>query len=65
MERSAASLKAGGNTMNEALGLITAANLIPQNAENTANALKVLSLRIRGRVVPPYKVIYMHYADVA
>ena len=41
MERSAASLKAGGNTMNEALGLITAANLIPQNAENTANALKV------------------------
>jgi len=48
MERSAASLKAGGNTMNEALGLITAANLIPQNAENTANALKVLSLRIRN-----------------
>ena len=48
MERSAAALKAGGNTLNEALGLITAGNLIQQDAETTANALKVVSLRIRG-----------------
>ena len=48
MERSAAALKAGGNTLNEALGLITAGNLIQQDADTTANALKVLSLRIRG-----------------
>ena len=48
MERSAAALKAGGNTLNEALGLITAGNLIQQDAETTANALKVMSLRIRG-----------------
>ena len=48
MERSAAALKAGGNTLNESLGLITAGNLIQQDADTTANALKVMSLRIRG-----------------
>lgn len=48
MERSAAALKAGGNTLNESLGLITAGNLIQQDADTTANALKVVSLRIRG-----------------
>ena len=65
MERSAAALKAGGNNLNESLGLITAGNLIQQDADTTANALKVLSLRIRGKMLPPYKVIYMHYANVA
>ena len=48
MERSAAALKAGGNTLNESIGIITAGNLIQQDADTTANALKVLSLRIRG-----------------
>lgn len=48
MERSAAALKAGGNTLNESIGLITAGNLIQQDADTTANALKVMSLRIRG-----------------
>lgn len=48
MERSAAALKEGGNTLNEALGLITAGNVIQQDAETTAAALKILSLRIRG-----------------
>ena len=48
MERSAAALKAGGNTLNESLGLITAGNVIQQQADTTANALKILSLRIRG-----------------
>ena len=48
MERSAAALKAGGNTLNESLGLITAGNLVQQDADTTANALKVMSLRIRG-----------------
>ena len=36
------------NTLNESLGLITAGNLIQQDADTTANALKVMSLRIRG-----------------
>lgn len=48
MERSAAALKAAGNTLNESIGIITAGNLIQQDADTTANALKVLSLRIRG-----------------
>ena len=48
MERSGAALKAGGNTLNEALGLITAGNLIQQDADVTAAALRTMSLRIRG-----------------
>lgn len=48
MERSAAALKVAGNTLDESIGLITAGNLIQQDADTTANALKVMSLRIRG-----------------
>ena len=48
MERSGAALKAGNNTLNESIGLITAGNLIQQDAETTAAALKVFGLRIRG-----------------
>lgn len=48
MEKSAAALKAGGNTLNESLGLITAGNVIQQDADTVAAAMKILSLRIRG-----------------
>lgn len=48
MERSGAALKAAGNDLNEALGLITAGNLIQQDADVTAAALRTMSLRIRG-----------------
>lgn len=48
MSRSAAALKAAGNSLNESIGIITAGNLIQQDADTTANALKILSLRIRG-----------------
>lgn len=48
MERSAAALKAGGNTLDESLGLLVSGNLIQQDAETTASALKILSLRVRG-----------------
>lgn len=51
MERSAAALKAGGNDLNESIGIITAGNLIQQDADTTANAIKVLSLRLRGAKV--------------
>lgn len=61
METSAAALKAGGNSLNESLGILTAANIIQQDASTTSSALKILSLRIRGRIMPPYKVIYMRY----
>lgn len=58
METSAAALKAGGNSLNESLGLLTAGNIIQQDASTTSAALKILSLRIRGRVMPPCMVIY-------
>lgn len=48
METSAAALKAGGNDLNESIGLVTAGNLIQQDASTTASAMKILSLRIRG-----------------
>ena len=48
MERSGAALKAAGNNLNEALGLITAGNLIQQDADVTAAALRTMALRIRG-----------------
>ena len=48
MERSGAALKAAGNDLNEALGLITAGNLIQQDADVTAAALRTMALRIRG-----------------
>lgn len=48
METSAAALKAGGNSLNESLGLIVSGNLIQQDASTTASALKILSLRVRG-----------------
>lgn len=48
-ERSAAALVAGGNTIDEALGLTTAGNLIIQDADTVGNALKVVALRVRGK----------------
>lgn len=48
METSGAALKAGENDLNESIGLITAGNLIQQDASTTASAMKILSLRIRG-----------------
>lgn len=48
METSAAALKAAGNSLNESLGILTAGNIIQQDASTTSSALKILSLRIRG-----------------
>ena len=48
MERSGAALKAAGNDLNESLGLIVSGNLIQQDADVTAAALRTMSLRIRG-----------------
>lgn len=48
MQRSASALKAAGNTMEESVALITAANTVVQDPLKVGNALKTLSLRIRG-----------------
>ncbi len=48
LQRSAASLNAAGNDLNESIGLITSANTIVQNTETVGTALKSISARIRG-----------------
>lgn len=48
LENSAAALVAAGNSLDQAIGLTTAANLIQQDASAVGNALKVVSLRTRG-----------------
>ncbi len=48
LTRSAAALHAAGNDINQSIGMIVAANDVAQSPEQVGNALKVLSLRIRG-----------------
>ena len=48
LQRSASALYEGGNTIDEAIGLITAANSVVQNPEQVGTALKTLTLRLRG-----------------
>jgi TP901 family phage tail tape measure protein len=48
LQRSASALSAGGNTLDESIGLITAANEVVQDPESVGTALKTLSLRLRG-----------------
>lgn len=49
--RSASALSEAGNTIDESIGLITAANSVVQNPEAVGTAMKTLSLRIRGAKV--------------
>ena len=48
LEKSAASLSAANNSLDESIGLITAANTIVQNPEVVGTAFKTLTMRIRG-----------------
>ena len=48
MQRSAASLAAAGDTMDESIGLIVGMTEINQDAARTGSALKTLSARLRG-----------------
>ena len=48
LQRSASALFAAGNTIDESIALVTAANSVVQNPEQVGTALKTLSLRIRG-----------------
>lgn len=49
--RSASAMAEAGNTIDESIGLITAANSVVQNPEAVGTAMKTLSLRIRGAKV--------------
>lgn len=48
LQRSASSLEAGNNTLDESISLITAANEVVQNPEKVGNAMKTISMRIRS-----------------
>ena len=48
MERSASSLAAANNTLDESIALITAANTVVQNPDVIGTAFKTISMRIRG-----------------
>jgi TP901 family phage tail tape measure protein len=51
LQRSASALYESGNTIDESIALITAANSVIQNPEQVGTALKTLSLRLRGAKV--------------
>lgn len=48
LQRSASALYSAGNTIDESVALVTAANAVIQNPEQVGTALKTLSLRLRG-----------------
>ena len=48
LQRSASALVEGGNSIDEAIALVTAANSVIQNPEQVGTALKTLSLRLRS-----------------
>lgn len=48
LQRSASSMAAANNTLDETIALITAANEVVQNPEKVGNAFKTMSMRIRG-----------------
>ena len=48
LERSASSMKAANNTLEETIALITAGNAVMQDPERVGNGLKTISMRIRG-----------------
>ena len=56
LKRSASALDLAGNSIQETAGMITGIAEVTQDPEKAGNALKVLSLRLRGkRIMPPYK----------
>ena len=48
LERSASSMRAANNTLEETIGLITAANSVVQDPDSVGTAYKTISMRIRG-----------------
>lgn len=51
LQRSASALFEAGNTIDESIALVTAANSVIQNPEQVGTALKTLALRLRGAKV--------------
>lgn len=49
LQRSASALTTSGNSLEESIGMITAANQVVQNPENVGAAMKIISLRLAGQ----------------
>ena len=60
LERSASSMAAANNSLDETIALITAANTVVQDPTSVGQAFKTISMRIRGKeeVVPIYNENY-------
>ena len=58
LRRSASSMYAAGNTMEQTIGLVTAANEVVQDPDVVGTAFKTISMRIRGKIVPIYNENY-------
>lgn len=55
LERSASSMSAANNSLEETVALLSAANSVVQNPAELGTAFKTISMRLRGKNVPPYK----------
>lgn len=50
LSKSASSMKLAGASMNQTLAMLTGMAEITQNANESGNALKIFSMRIRGKI---------------
>lgn len=70
LKRSSSTLYEANNTLEESIGLITAANTSIQNPERVGNALKTVSMRLRGidedngRLIPKLRETIKLLTDV-
>ena len=49
LAKAASALALGGNDLNQTMALIVGGTEITQDSEKTANAIKILTLRLRGK----------------
>lgn len=62
LSNSASALAEAGNDIDQSLAMLTGMSEITQSASESGNALKIMSMRVRGRqktLLPPYTVMYM------
>ena len=59
LQRSASSLTTAGNTLDEAIALVTAGNAVVQDPESVGAGLRTISLRLVGKMMlPKHTVMY-------
>lgn len=59
LKRSASSLTTAGNSLDEAIALVTAGNSVVQDPESVGAGLRTISLRLVGKMMlPKHTVMY-------